>query len=112
MTNQHVCNNYNDEDHNNDSTIFLINNKIGFKIESFAHDIGSRKNQAVQGQINITSTTSIITGNIIIDDYKTISSRSSYTQPIMHRSLLKNQQQQLQNTANNDNKIDKSFAIF
>jgi hypothetical protein len=46
-----------------------------------------------------------------IDDYKTISSRSSYTQQIMHRSLLKNQQQ-LQNTANNDNKIDKSFAIF
>jgi hypothetical protein len=73
MINQWVCPNYNDEDHNNDSTIFLINNKIGFKIESLAHDMGSRNDQAVPGQINITSTTSIITGNIIITKTKPIS---------------------------------------
>jgi hypothetical protein len=73
MINQQVCPNYNDDDHNNDSTIFLINNKIGFKIESFAHDMGSHNDQAVPGQINITSTTCIITGNIIITKTKPIS---------------------------------------
>ena len=68
------CNNYNDEDLNKDSTIFLINNnKKRFKIESFAHDMGSHNDQAVPGQINITSTTSIITGNIIITKTKPIS---------------------------------------
>ena len=55
MADQVVGPNYHHEDHNNDNTNFIINNKIGFYIESFAHDMVSADDQAVPRQIDIAS---------------------------------------------------------
>ena len=99
MADQVVGPNYHHEDHNNDNTNFIINNKIGFYIESFAHDMGSADDQAVPRQIDIASlpalsppTSSLQKQNqhvMNIDDNKISTISSSNIQQITHRSLLK-----------------------
>lgn len=128
MTNQIVGPNYSHENNNNnnDNNDFLINSKVGFNNGSFSkQDMGCANKQAVRRQTGIASPPtppSLLqqqNQHVKNNDGEKISTISplssplsplspSYAQPVIHHSLLKDQQQPLQkNTANNDNKMDK-----
>jgi hypothetical protein len=123
ITNQVVGPNYSHENNNDDNNDFLINNKVGFKNESFSkQDMGSANLEAVRRQIGIASPPTPpsllqqqnqhVKNNDDDNKIPTMSplSSPSYTQPVIHYSLLKDQQQPLQkNAANNDNKTDDKW---
>jgi hypothetical protein len=117
MTNQVVGPNYYHENNNNGNNDFLINNKVGFKNESFSkQDMDSINKQAVRRQTSIASAptppSSLQQQNQHVknNNRDKISTMSpSYTQPAIHHSLLKDQQPLQKNAANNNNKTDDKW---